>query len=496
MRNIKIKIAVICSLLFSCQYNENDISVYLNQKEIAYEKICVQKGREVWNYYTDSNCVENNHSKELFAKFFGDQTLNENITKWYRDIDKIENDTLKRRIEIWGKILICAKVNFEPKIIDIQNDLEKKLADYPNVKFSDKEIEDEILELVKLRNEKAKELGYSNYAYMVLQNTGIDTAWFENLIQKIDKSTFSDYNKFLNRISRNKNKPEYSDLRSYIIKLYELDDLCKSKDFDRKEQIDRILNNIGIDLNVLPIQFKFNDLPPGMGGFGNAIEIPNDFRVVAMKELSFHNILHEIGHGLQWTNVKIKSPVLKGYEWCMGNIPSLYYEAMAETIAKFSDNRTYVEQYGYTKKEIDSLLYLKKELGPLYLRYKLVNCLFEIELYKNPDKPAATIKHDLYKKYLSIERDFTTRSNLIFLSYVSYPVYEQNYLISDIISWQIHDYLKKEYGDDYVLNEKVGVFLKLKLWNNGELMEWHNRILDATGKPLDLDGYIKSRLDN
>ncbi len=189
----------------------------------------------------------------------------------------------------------------------------------------------------------------------------------------------------------------------------------------------------------------------------------------------------------------MKSPVLKGYEWCMGNIPSMYYEGMAETVAKFSDVPFYLKKYGYTKSQIDSIANEKKFLAAFYLRYKLVNSLFEIELYKDPTKSAAEIKHELFKKYLFVDMDFSKKPNLIMISYVSYPVYEQNYLFADIISWQIHQFLKKKFGKKYYLNKQAGEFLVDKLWQNGELIPWQNRIENATGKNPDIEGYLKAK---
>ncbi|MBU2553612.1 MAG: hypothetical protein KKF98_04070 [Bacteroidetes bacterium] len=209
---------------------------------------------------------------------------------------------------------------------------------------------------------------------------------------------------------------------------------------------------------------------------------PGDFRAVAKTDINYYYLMHEIGHGLQWTNVNIQYPVLKGYEWCMGNIPCFYYEAMAEVVAKFSSSNIYLKELGYTQHRIDSINHLINELKPLFLRYQLVNSLFEIALYKNPEKTPAIIKQELYEKYLLVDKDFSTKPNLLMLSYVSYPVYEQNYLIADIISTQIHGYLKMAYGESYFLNPKVGAFLKTKLWVNGELFDWRYRISNTIKK--------------
>ncbi|WP_027585699.1 M3 family metallopeptidase [Prolixibacter bellariivorans] len=497
MKKSQTIILIALGLFLSSTVNAPDktIAEYLNQKEKVYEKLCMEKGLEVWNSYTNPDWSGQDQSKEKFMKFFGDAVLNNNISQWYHNINSIKNDTLRRRVELWHKIVTTAQVNFDPKIIRLQSKLEKKLShhDYSASVEERKKTESEIEKLIHLRNEKAKSLGYGNYAYMVLQNTGIDTVWFEKIINLIDLETRQGYVHFLSKINRTQNNVEYADIRPYLIKTDHLTDLNLVKNEEKQQFLEMILNNIGIDMNKLPIRFTFRKLPPGLGGFGDAIEIPNDSRAVARKELSFYYLLHEIGHGLQWTHVKMKSPVLKGYEWCMGNIPSMYYEGMAETVAKFSDVPFYLKKYGYTKSQIDSIANEKKFLAAFYLRYKLVNSLFEIELYKDPTKSAAEIKHELFKKYLFVDMDFSKKPNLIMISYVSYPVYEQNYLFADIISWQIHQFLKKKFGKKYYLNKQAGEFLVDKLWQNGELIPWQNRIENATGKNPDIEGYLKAK---
>ena len=300
------------------------------------------------------------------------------------------------------------------------------------------------------------------------------------------------YSQIADEVKQNKKNVEYSDIIDLIIKAYRQDGFPLIQDNNKEALLISTLENIGIDLKKLPIQYKIIDLPPGIGGFGNCIEIPNDFRVVAMKELSFYYLLHEIGHGLYWTSVTVNPPILKGYEWCIGAVAPLYHEAMAEAAAKFSQNIYWLKKNGFTEDEIENNFNLQKRIAPISLRLKLVNSLFEIELYKKPGKSAAEIKHDLYKKYFFVDKDFSLKPNLIMFQYVSYPVYEQNYLIADIISWQVHDYLQLIYGEKYVFNKEVGEFLKTKLWSSGELLNWEQRIINSTGRGLDVKGYLKS----
>jgi hypothetical protein len=497
------KVFVIVVSIFvtvSCNYkkiSEWELNQYLNDKEVEYELICNKAGLEVWNFYSDTTQNSMKQYKQNFSKFYKDDTLKNNISQWSKKLEEIKNDTLKKRIELWQNIITCAQVDFDPEIIQLQDSLEIQLAEYPSEKYKEQEIELNVKQLIALRNNAAKRLGYSNYAFMILQTTGVDTLWFEKLVDIIDNATLPKYNEFVDTLKKRNGTDsiEYDDIVEFIIKSYQLSDF-PNIDADKVDELLNItLQNIGLDISKMPIQFKITELPPGIGGFGNCIDIPNDFRVVVKKELSFRYILHEIGHGLNRTNIKTKSPILKGYEWSTGNSADTYSEAMAEVIGKFSQNSFWLKKNGHLESQIDSLNQLRKDLSPFLLRMNLIYSLFEIELYKNPKKDAAEIKNELYKKYLLIDKDFSKKPNLIMLQYVSYPVYEQNYLIADIISWQIHDYLSENFGKEYAFNKNVGKFLIENCWKDGELYDWRDRVKRSTGKDLDLEGYLKNLMD-
>jgi hypothetical protein len=473
--------------------DENAIVDFLDKKEVEYESICKQAGKEVWTFYSDSSQNTMGQYKLMFSNFFKKDSLFTKIREFNSVKDQLSNDTIVRRIELWNRLLICAVVDFDPQILELQNNLEHQLSRYPSVDFSDDELEVSILKLIELRNRKARELGYGNYAYLLLQNTGIDTIWFERLIETIDSATAKPYEVFIRKnITSQLEDLTYAELRPYIIQSYMLRDDPFVENELKGKLINETLSVLGIDLNNLPIQFEIKQLPPGIGGFGNCLEIPKDFRAVAMEDLSFYYLLHEIGHGLHWTNVKVKQPVLKGYEWFTGNLNDAWCESMAETIAKFSMSKNWMMKNGFDECYADSIQQHTRYLYPLYLRLNLINTLFEIEIYKNPQKAPALIKRQLYAQYFFVEKDFSKLPNLIRLPYVSYPVYEQNYLIADIVSWQIHDYLKCKYGPRYFFNENVGNYLKSKLWKDGELLNWYERVKRATGREIDVKGYLKS----
>ena len=488
-------IITIFIILSSCSIDkETEISEKLLKYEMDYEKLCINMGENVWLFYSDTVYHSLSDSKNKFSDFLNNQKLISDIKSWNK-VEGIKNDTLKRRLEIWNNILNCAYVDFDSEILSLQNELEKEVSEYSPNDSVKNIIENKIKRLILLRNSKSKEIAYGNYAHLLLQNTGIDTAWFYSTIELIDSLTKPAYQEFINKIKENKNIDEikYKDIRQYIRLAYQIEDIPEIR-FDKKDSLMKTtLSELGFDIEKLPIDFKITDLPPGIGGFGNSIDIPNDFKAVVTKELIFKYWLHELGHGLHRLNVKTDYPVLKGYEWCQGNSNSLYSEAMAETVSKFCQNSNWLLNNGYSKSKLDSIANDNIDVFALKLRFQLINSLVEIEMYKNPNLSSGEIENKLYKKYLFINNAFSPEHelSLVRLSYVSYPVYEQNYLFADIISWQIHENLKANFGNKYYKNINIKEYLINNFWSDGEFLEWKKRIIERTGNNLDVAKYIQ-----
>ncbi len=119
--------------------------------------------------------------------------------------------------------------------------------------------------------------------------------------------------------------------------------------------------------------------------------------------------------------------------------------------------------------------------------------MFEIELYKNPDANACTIWNNLYKKYLFIE-GINKSKRIAYSHYISYPIYMQNYLLAEIISWQVHQDLFTKFGPNYSSNTAIGEYLRKNYWKDGENIRWNEKLRQTTGKYLDIDGYLNEIL--
>jgi len=481
----------------SARFTETGLKEYLDQQEEIFEQISVAMGTGYWNLYTGDSQADLKGPKQQFAVLFSNEDLISTLDTWYEKRDAIKDTVLKRRVELWYNTLIGAKVNLDEEILELTYQLENWLSEsgLPESRPSPEELETMALKLMKLRNVKAKELGFSNYGEMVLEITGLGLEWFNSFVTTIDSATLKPYQNLISKIKAEQNKTdiELSDMRKLA---FQYNIIRKGPEIDREKMpqlMKETVENIGIEFDTLPIQFEEREMPPGIGGQGFALHIPTDFRAVVTPGLSLGSRLHELGHGLQWMFTATEYPILKGYEWCLGNASATFAEGMAQTIAMLMENPEWIKKYTHlTEKELlDQKMQIEVTV-PVFFRFLMTMFMFEVEFYKDLEQNPDDLIKTLNKKYLLIEEPLKQSKKLADMILVSYPLYIHNYLIADIISWQVHETLEDKFGKDYVFNKDVGEFLKKNLWETGELFPWQIRLRRATGKELDVKGYLES----
>jgi hypothetical protein len=478
-------------------HNEQYLRRYLDAKENIYEDICVQMGSAYWAYYAQEGEADLVTPRVRFKELLMNDTLCRLVDTWYASRMAIKDPVLRSRITVWHNILTAAKVEMDPEIFDLRNKLEVWLAETDDASSvpSREEMDSVMLRLMELRNLRAKNLGFNNFAELVLEVSGVGKEWFYEFVETIDAVTAEPYRELLEELKQEMGKSEIE--ASDIGKLFGLYYVTNQGTPIAEEKMNSLMKEmieaIGFEYDDLNVQIVQQDLPGGVGGQSLAIRIPEDFKVVVMDDLSFYDRLHEIGHGAQYTFTTIGYPILEGYEWCLGSDCGAYAEGIAETLAKFVRNVEWQKRNAGMKEE--DLIAQKETLEryfPLYLRCMLVQAMYETELYCDLARDHLEIWQTLHNKYLSLERSTFRPIPFANIIHVSYPVYVQNYLVADVISWQIHDALEEKFGSGYAFDARVGDFLKKQFYTEGELYPWQIRLKKATGRGLDLDGYLSS----
>lgn len=165
---------------------------------------------------------------------------------------------------------------------------------------------------------------------------------------------------------------------------------------------------------------------------------------------------------------------------------------MAETSAYFSRNTEWQKKYtNLSEKQIIEKHETVNKYAPAFIRYHLLNFMRETELYLHPEKSYDDIQKELASKYMMIETEKIRTQDLSNIIYVTYPLYLQNYLIADIVAKQVHQTLEEKFGKDYTFNKEVGKYLVKHFYSGGKYFDWNDRLINGTGKPLDIDAYLE-----
>ena len=472
----------ISSAVFSQSFNSEEIKSYLDAKEKVFEDISVQMGIANWNVYSQEGEANQDTPKQRYFELFNDDELVNNINTWCASLDKIDGDTLVRRVGMWHNILVGASVDMNEDIFKLENKLEAAIAD----NATDSDSEDEILQLMKLRNEKAKKSGYKNYAEMILDLTYVGVDNFYSFYEEMKKRTEVPYKKLIEELGR---EPSVNDARRFIGMFYMNSGATGIEHDKQMGLLKETLSNIGFDFDKLPIRFVEKEIP--YGGNSIAVDISGDMRIIMNEGMPLGVWMHEVGHGLQGVNTKIDSPILKGYEWNLGAFCPAFGEGMAEVGAGFTRNREWQKKYtGLSEEEINERFEKVKKYFPAYLRYWFTTVMFEVELYKDLSQDPKLLRDKIYKELLYVDASDEPFSLGGDIMYVSYPVYYQNYVFAAIVALQVHKTLEEKFGKDYMFNKEVGPWLVENLYADGEYKFWKDKLKAATGKQLDVEGYF------
>jgi len=478
----------------SCTNKINNLEEYLTKMENLYEQVAFELGDAYWNYYSAEAETDLKTPKKKFYNILVNDTLNNLIDTWYPIRSEIKDTILRKRVEMWNNVLISAKVEYDAEIMELRNELEEMMEVSGEKDISDYDFEAKILKLIELRNAKSVELGYDNYVHLTYETNGIGYEWFLDFVDQMDKSSYEAYKKLVNETKLENKLNEFGQRNAFMFigQFYGNQDPTELKIENNIELVQTSLENIGIDYATLPAKLVEEQLPEGIGGQGLMINIPNDFRSVMTLGMDISVWMHEMGHGLHGLFNSINSPILEGYEWVPGNANPCFAEGMAETSAYFTRNIEWQKKYtNLSEEQITERKERTNKYAPAFVRFHLFNFMKETELYMHPEKSYEEIQIELAKKYLMIDTEEMRTRDLNDIIYITYPLYLQNYLIADMVATQVHKTLFDKFGENYAFNTEVGDYLINNFYYAGEYFDWEDRLIQGTGKTLDINSYLE-----
>jgi peptidyl-dipeptidase A len=376
------------------------------------------------------------------------------------------------------------------------------------------EVVTDLLDLVGLRNETARSLGFDNYYTMRLTLDEQDEAELFGLLEELERGTlplFAAYKRGLDARLAARFGVAPEELRPWhctdpFFQEAPAQDLDLDRHFAGKS-LEHLLEDfyatVGLDVRELLGRADLYERPgKSQHAFCLCVDRGQDIRVlcnVRPTEYWMGTLLHEFGHAVYDRHLDSALPfVLRE--------PShiLTTEASAMLFGRLSKDAAWLERYaGVPADEAraagaacaramrDQLLVLT--------RWMLVMCHMERALYRDPAQDLDALWWDLVERHQLVRRPEGRRAPdwASKIHFSTAPVYYHNYMLGEMMASQLHAHLcGSVLGDGpgvqrrYVASPEVGAFLIEGLYRRGRREDWRATLRRATGGTLSPAAFV------
>jgi peptidyl-dipeptidase A len=410
------------------------------------------------------------------------------------------------RAKVEGKELTDSQVR---DVLKKAGDSARRQAVWEASKVVGAEVEKELKELVSLRNQMAKELGFANFHALQLHLNEQDGDELIKLFNELDNLTREPFLKAKTeideRLANNVGKKP-ADLMpwDYHDPFFQESPAVFDANLDEpyaKADIVQLCRDFykGIGLPIDDVIARSDLLEkPGKSphAFCTDIDREGDVRVlgnIVPNEYWAGTMLHELGHSVYTSkNIPKSVPYVLRLESHI-----LTTEGVAMQFERFSKSRLWLEKMGVKvadPEKFDAAAEkVRKNFLLIFSRWCQVMLRFEKAMYENPNQDLNRLWWDLVEKYQGLKRpagrnapDYGSKIHIC-----SAPVYYHNYMMGQLFASQVHATVAKEvYGGAdttkvvYVGEPKVGEFMKKKVFEPGRTLDWRGLTKFATGNEL------------
>jgi len=377
-------------------------------------------------------------------------------------------------------------------------------------------IAEDVVELAKLRNQAAQQLGFENYHTMSLVSTEYNPAELDAIFDELYELTnepFAALKQELDGI--------LADMYGIGVKgmmpwhyhdpffqespqVYELD---LDKYYANKDVVElskAYYAGIGMPVEAI---LANSDLYEREGknphAFCTDIDRQGDVRIlcnIQNNERWMETQLHELGHAVYDFYHDPSTPYLLREPAHMFTT-----EAIAMFFGRLSRNADWMQDMlDLTDAERQDIAAVADKYARLkqlvFARWAMVMYSFEKELYADPDQDLNALWWNLVEKYQFVKKpagrdepDWAAKIHVAL-----YPVYYHNYMLGELLASQLHHHiiydvleLESAEGVSYVGNKKLGHYLKTEIFAPGSTRPWNGMIEQATGEPLTAKYFVE-----
>jgi peptidyl-dipeptidase A len=378
------------------------------------------------------------------------------------------------------------------------------------------EVEPDLKELVKLRNQAAAQLGFKNYHGMMLFLNEQDGGDLLKLFDDLDTLTKEPFTaakaEIDDRLAKNLGvKPGELMPWHYHDPFFQESPAVFDADLDapfRKADILELCRKFyaGIGLPIDDVIAR-SDLYEKKGksphAFCTDIDREGDVRVlgnIVPNEYWMGTMLHELGHSVYSSkNIPQSVPYVLRAESHI-----LTTEGVAMQFERFSKSRPWLEKMGVAVEEPKTFdaaaAKVQRNQLLIFSRWCQVMLRFEKAMYEGPKQDLNKLWWDLVEQYQGLKRpagrnapDYGSKIHIC-----SAPVYYHNYMMGQLFASQVHHAIARDvYGNAdpnavaYIGDKRVGDFMKKKVFEPGRTLTWKGLTKHATGAELGAEAFAK-----
>ncbi|MBQ2644321.1 hypothetical protein IJG14_01945 [bacterium] len=515
------------------QTNDEKFIKLRDEISIGMQDVLENEESAAWDFYTysnDENLTKMNIATDKEAEFFDNKeiyeklkSINENggvkdekLQKQLRTLSIKFGDGIEYKDELEAinkkENEISQKINSYQMTIDnkpvskaqIQKIMETETNPEIRKKAADAKIAsgdliaDDLIELVKLRNDLAHKKGYDNYFDMkLIEDYDIQPEELDKLLNEVAQNTETSKQSVMKNIKKELSEaynipPE--DLRNYHFGLLtgENPEKFVNDAIKTKEQVVDISKKaymgMGYNVDELPIVL---DLFPrenkNTHGFSFPITPGKDARILANltnNAASVDTLMHELGHSV--FTVKTDSTL----PYMVQDTTSTMTEAVAMMMGDMI--RTEGLAKDLVSPEVNDKF--EKSLGKeeaLFVNSSMRTIEFERNMYKNPEQDLKQLWKDMCVKYTGRnEQDEPTNEWATVPHYLSHPAYYQNYFRSALIKAQLYEALTDKFGK-LTENTETSEYLNEHIFRYGGSKDDNEILRDVTGNNLSTEAFCK-----
>ncbi|MDJ0763383.1 MAG: M2 family metallopeptidase [Myxococcota bacterium] len=369
-----------------------------------------------------------------------------------------------------------------------------------------------LVELVKLRNEAAKSMGYKNFWEMAILLQEHDPAHLMAIFAELETVTDAPFEKMKAKldqeiakklkVKRAKMMPWHYDNPFFQAPPpsaeVNLDDFFEKR---KKEEIvalgDKFFTDIGLPLGTIVEKSDFYERE-GKNQHAFCIDMDKEGDVRTLLNIKptanwMEVMLHEQGHAVYSKFIDRELP------YNLRDAAHIFTtEAVAMLFGALVSNPTWLRQYAGVDattlvKKTAAILEQRKREQLIFSRWTMVMFHFEKSLYENPDQDLNKLWWDYVERFQGLTRpaDRDQPDWAAKIHFAIAPVYYHNYMLGELMAAQMRSTLVRISGHqgaattlDFTAHSQFESYFKEKIFAPAQSKPWPEFVKDATGEPL------------